>query len=148
MAEMARTFGTPTTITHKGEKYPLHPLDLEMLALFEVWLEARAYKKVERAAGTIPESLYQARLDSVTRLVNSDAFSWDGPLARKASASEEGRRYLIFLQLSKGTPGMTEDLANEIIDADQAGVETRAQQVNADPEASAEANPLKTGTAS
>lgn len=117
MAEAAKVFGKGLSLTHKGKTYTLAPLTLDMLAMFEVWLEDRAFAKVERSRGRVSEDAYRERLDAVARLVASESFSHVGRLAFEASRSREGQIYLLFLQLSKNDNEVDEVLAEEIWEA-------------------------------
>jgi hypothetical protein len=56
-----------------------------MTALFETWLEARAFDAVERTYGSVPEDVYRRRLDSVNRLIASGELQTGSESAAKIS---------------------------------------------------------------
>lgn len=118
MGQAARVLGKPFTLRHRGQEYPVAPLDTDMLAMFECWLEDKAYQRVERHRGRCPDHLYRERLAEVTKLVTSGAFDYNGPLAVAASETEEGQTFLLWLRLSKNLPDATLGLAAEVL-ADQ-----------------------------
>ncbi len=120
MAETARVFGTPGVVEHKGVKYKQSPITNDMWGLWEVWLEERAWRRVQRTKAKCSPQEYQERLDTIGRLVASEAFAWNGPLSVKAMDAEAGQCYLAFLALSLN-PDMSEELAREIYDGDRAG---------------------------
>ena len=99
MAEAAHALGIGPEIEFRGRKYRLTPWTLEMTALFETWLEARAFDAVERTRGTVPEDTYQRRLDSVNRLIAAGEFAMGSVAAANAAASLHGLKYSTYLML-------------------------------------------------
>ena len=69
MSEAAHALGIGPEVEFRGMQYRLTPWTLEMTALFETWLEGRAFDAVERTRGAVPDDVYVRRLDSVNRLI-------------------------------------------------------------------------------
>ena len=44
MSSMAKTLGMGQRFDYKGKEYILAPFDLEMQAMFQTWLEKRAFE--------------------------------------------------------------------------------------------------------
>jgi hypothetical protein len=120
MAEAARALGIGPEVEFRGRKYRLTPWTLEMTALFEAWLEQRAWDAVERAKGAVPEDVYQRRLDTVTRLIAAGHFAFGSAAAAEAGRSLPGMKYSTYLQLKAAGGDVTERLVEDLFAEKQA----------------------------
>lgn len=139
MAEAARVFGRGGSVEHKGKRYEVAPLDLDMLAAFEVWLEDNAWRRVERSRGRVSEAVYQERHDRVTAQIGSGVYAFDGASARRAAATTAGKKYLFYLMLSRANREVNEELACEIFEADAVAAQARMDAGSPGPNAEAPA---------
>lgn len=139
MGEAAQATGAPRPVRYNGETYQLAPLSIPDLGLFEVWLEDRAYRKVERQRDRLDPVTYQERIDAVTRAVGADQFAYGSEAYGEAVRSEAGARHLFYLALRLNHPDMTEELAAKIWDSDVAANAAKTKAQNADPNSPAPA---------
>ncbi|MGE3804152.1 MAG: hypothetical protein AB7K24_05720 [Gemmataceae bacterium] len=100
MGDAARALSKGPTIEMDGRSYTLTPFNLDMIAMFEAWLEDQAYARVERCRGQIPDDEYQRRLRTVTELVGSMAFSFGSEAYSKAMESLPGKKQMLWLMLT------------------------------------------------
>jgi len=137
MSEAAHALGIGPDIEFRGHKYRLTPWTLEMTALFETWLEARAFDAVERTFGTVPEDVYRRRLDSVNRLIAAGELQMGSESSVKMAASLAGLKYSTYLMLKAANPDVTERLVEDMFTEVQAQVlaKLEAAKAPADPPA-------------
>jgi hypothetical protein len=135
VAEAAHALGIGPEIEFRGRKYRLTPWTLEMTALFETWLEARAFDAVERTRGTVPEEVYLRRLDSVNRLIVGGEFAMGSNAASVAAGSLAGLKYSTYLMLRACSPDVTERLVEDMFTEAQGQVlaKLEAAKAPADP---------------
>lgn len=133
MSDAAAALAAPLTVKHKDKDYPLSPLNLDMIAMFERWLENRAFETIEVRKGQIPEDDYERLLSAWIEQCASGRYRWGGPAALSASKSAAGLRFLVFLMLAEKTPGMTPKFAAEIFDNQLDEVRAKMEVVNASP---------------
>jgi hypothetical protein len=140
MAEAAHALGIGPEVEFRDKKYRLTPWTLEMTALFETWLEGRAFDAVERTRGAVPEDVYLRRLDSVNRLVAAGEYAMGSEAAAKAAASLPGLKYSAFLMLKAANPDVTERLVEDMFAEVQSQVLAKLGAANApaDPPAAGE----------
>lgn len=140
MAEAAHALGIGPEVEFRGRKYRLTPWTLEMTALFETWLEGRAFDAVEKTRGTVPEDVYRRRLDSVNRLIAAGEFQMGSEAAAKAAESLPGLKYSTYLMLRAGNPDVTERLVEDMFaDArDQVFAKLEAAKAPGNPPAAGE----------
>jgi hypothetical protein len=143
MAEAAHALGIGPEIDFRGRKYRLTPWTLEMTALFETWLEGRAFDAVERTYGTVPEDVYRRRLDSVNRLIAAGEFQMGSDAASKMAASLAGLKFSTYLMLKSGNPDVTERLVEDLFAEaqDQVLAKLEAAKAPADPPTEGAATP-------
>jgi hypothetical protein len=143
MAEAAHALGIGPEIEFRGRKYRLTPWTLEMTALFETWLEGRAFDAVERTRGTVAEDAYRRRLDSVNRLIAAGEFQMGSECAAKAAQSLAGLKYSTHLMLKADNPDVTERLVEDLFADAQAQVlaKLEAAKAPADPPTTAASPP-------
>lgn len=115
MADVTSVQAMPTEIEHKGRKYVLSPLNLDHIAMFERWLENRAFETIRVRKGTIPEDDYKHLMASWIEHCAAGRYRWGKPTTMEASRSADGIRFLFFLMLAENNPSMTEKLAREIL---------------------------------
>jgi hypothetical protein len=135
VAEAAHALGIGPEIEFRGRKYRLTPWTLEMTALFETWLEGRAFDAVERTRGGCPDDVYQRRLDSVNRLIAAGEFAMGSKAASVAAVSLPGLKYSTYLMLRAASPDVTERLVEDLFAEAQAQVlaKLEAAKAPADP---------------
>jgi hypothetical protein len=135
MSEAAHALGIGPEIEFRGRKYRLTPWTLEMTALFETWLEARAFDAVERTYGTVPEDVYRRRLDSVNRLIAAGEFQMGSESTVKMAGSLSGLKYSTYLMLKAANPEVTERLVEDMFAEVQGQVlaKLEAAKAPADP---------------
>jgi hypothetical protein len=107
MGEAAKALGKAATIVIDGQTLELTPFNLDMIAMFEVWLEDQAYARVERARGQVHDDEYQRRLRTVTELIGAMAFSFGGEAFSKALDSLPGKKQMLWLMLTAKNPQVT-----------------------------------------
>jgi hypothetical protein len=135
MSDAAHALGIGPEVDFRGRKYRLTPWTLEMTALFETWLEARAFDAVEKTFGTVPEDVYRRRLDSVNRLIAAGEFQMGSESTVKMAASLPGLKYSTYLMLKAANPDVTERLVEDMFTEVQAQVfaKLEAAKAPADP---------------
>jgi hypothetical protein len=143
MAEAAHALGIGPEIEFRGRKYRLTPWTLEMTALFQTWLEGRAFDAVERTRGTVSEDVYRRRLDSVNRLIAAGEFEMGSEAAAKVAGSLAGLKYSTYLMLRHANPDVTERLVEDIFAeaGDQILAKLEAAKAPADPSTTEAATP-------
>lgn len=139
MGEAARVFGKGSSFEWRGQRYTLAPLDLDMLAAFEAWLEDNAFQRVERMRHRVTADVYARRLEEVTKLVASGAFRYNGPLADEASASPEGQKYLLLLRLARHHAEITADTVEQMWQEHYQAILARIEAMERDPNSPAPA---------
>jgi len=87
-----------------AKKYKLVQVTIEMLGMFDAWIERRAFEAVDRSRN-ISDKFYHESLDSVIRLIASGQLSFGSPVCVDAARSREGIKYCLLLQLKAGNPG-------------------------------------------
>jgi|ERR1700721_2032637 len=139
MAEAAKALGMGGSITYKDKKYLLAPFNVDMIGMFEVWLEEQAWEKVERTKGRCSPDIYQDRMDSVTKQVTGQQFSYGSPIAAAAAMSIPGQKYILFLMMKfcPENEGVTEKLAHDIFEEKKTEALARMQSASFDPNSEA-----------
>jgi hypothetical protein len=107
MGEAAQALGKASTIVIDGQALELTPFNLDMVAMFEAWLEDQAYARVERCRGQVPEDEYQRRLRTVTELIGSLAFSFGSEAFSQAMEALPGKKHMLWLMLTAKNPQVT-----------------------------------------
>lgn len=133
MPDAAAALAAPTTVTHQGKTYPLHPLTLDDAAMFERWAENRAFDAISVRRGQIDETDYTILLRAWLDDVVAGKYRFGSPLCSRLIGMREGASFLFFLMLAKGSPGMTPKLASEIFDAEMAQVKAKMEAANTAP---------------
>lgn len=133
MSDAAAAMGAPTVVSYGGKDYPLSPLSVDMLAMFERWLEDRAFDKIEVRKGQIAQDTYEKLLAAWVEQCASGRFRWGSTVAQNAVRTEDGMAFLLFLQLAERTPAMSQKLAREILTAQLAEIQAKIEVVNAGP---------------
>jgi len=108
MSEASKAVAAPGELTFHGKKYKLAPMTIEMIGMFDAWIEQRAYEAVERGRSLIPDDVYRDRLDSVTRLISSGRLGYGSVACLEAAKSLPGLKYCMLMQLQAGNPGCHE----------------------------------------
>src|SRR6266851_60324 len=109
MGEIARALGEGTTLEFKGQPYKLAPVNYEVQAQFELWLEKRAWEGIRRAAANLPpEGLAElaALRSQVSQDVAAGVYSWGSTASVNATQTAAGQKQLLYLMLSaaRGNP--------------------------------------------
>lgn len=133
MSDAAAALAAPISIKHKGKEYPLSPLSLDMIAMFERWLENRAFETIELRKGGVSEDDYERLLGSWVEQCASGRYRWAGKAAQRAARTKEGMSFLLFVQLAEKNPQMTQRLAAEILEAGLSEVRAKMEVVDAGP---------------
>src|SRR6185437_16202557 len=101
MSDAAAALAAPMSITHRGKHYELAPLSLDHIAMFERWLENRAFETIELRKGQIAEDDYERLLSAWVEQCTSGRYRWGSKAAARAMRTKEGLAYLVFLQLAE-----------------------------------------------
>lgn len=133
MSDAAAAVGAGMMVRHQGKEYALSPLDVDMLALFERWLEERAFAAVEARKHRSSVEDYERMLSVVVEQCAAGRYRYGCRAAREAARSIEGQKFLAFLMLSKSSQAMTPKLAGEIWDSQVQELTAKMEAVNADP---------------
>lgn len=104
MSESAKAVGAPGEIKFRGKTKKLGPVTIEMLGMFDAWVERLAFEAVERSRGFIPDVQYRERLEAVIRLVAMGALQFGSVACMEAARSLAGQKYQVLLQLKAGNP--------------------------------------------
>lgn len=147
MGEAAQAGGKGPSLEHQGKQYAIAPFDLDMIQMFELWLEERAWAAVERLKHRITEGQYEKRLAVVARQIASLEYSYGSEAYASASQSVEGQKFITFLMLSKLNRGMTQSLAGEIWQQHFLMLQAKMKAMNSDPNTESPAGTLQTETA-
>jgi hypothetical protein len=133
MSDAAAALAAPITVSHKGKEYQLSPLNLDMIAMFERWLENRAYEVIEIRKGAVARDDYECMLHGWVADCAAGRYRWGRTTAQQSSRSVEGLKFLNFLMLAEKNPSMNQKLAAEIFDAQLAEIQAKMEVVNAGP---------------
>lgn len=121
MAEAAKALGLPTPFEYKGKTYLLSPATIEVMSMFEVWLEQQAWNRVERTKSRCDPETYRERHDAVTRFIMSGGLAAGSMEAAKAANTVEGQKYDLYLRLmacpENKDKDISESLASEMWEA-------------------------------
>jgi len=133
MADAAAALAAPVTIRHRGKEYALSPLTLDGIAMFERWLENRAFETIELRKGQIPQEDYETLLGAWIEQCAAGRYRWGSKAAQRAARTKEGMTFLLFVQLAERNPTMTQTLAAEILESSVSEVRAKTEVVNAGP---------------
>lgn len=147
MSDAAVAVAAPIVIKHKGKEYALSPLNLDGIAMFERWLENRAYETIEVRKGAISEDDYERLLSVWVEQCTAGRYRWGGKVAQRSARTKEGQTFLLFVQLAEKNPSMNLKLAADILDASLAEVIAKSEVVNAGPFEQSTPAPETTATA-
>lgn len=141
MGDTAKALGIGPTLVHKGKTYRLSPLSFEGQALYEVWLEGRAWEVASRSnrfmTGTTPDDVRSI----VIRDIASGIYSFGSPAFASSIKTMPGIKKMLHLCLLKEHPDVTEAVVDEIFEATMAEAVAKLGEVNADPNPAAPASP-------
>ena len=135
MAEAAKALGKAGSFVFQGKTYRLSPFNYDMVAMFELWLEQRAWDSVERTRHLTSEEVYERRLEAMAKLIASGHFAFGGQAAAEAAKSLPGQKRILFLMLTAcpDNEDVTEELVDRILQANMANVMSLVNEANADP---------------
>lgn len=133
MSDAASAVAAPIILKHKGKDYELAPLSIDGIAMFERWLENRAFEAIEVRKGTIAEDDYERLLGAWVEQCASGRYRWASKVAQRAARTKDGLAFLLFVQLAEKNPTMSQRLAAEILEASMAEVLAKVEVVNAGP---------------
>lgn len=139
MSVLAATLGLPVDFDHGGKTYKVSPVDVEIVGLFETWLEGRALAAIQRHApdpasperaspGRLLPGEWMAHQEVWQRDVACGMYEWESPAAISARYSTAGQKYLAFLQLARQSKGVTLQLVDAIWKDPEALQRLRAAQ--------------------
>jgi hypothetical protein len=131
MSEAAKALGFGPEIEFRGKRYRMVPWTLEMTALFEAWLEQRAFDAVAKTRNVVSEAEYQERLDAVIRLIAAGRFAFGSAAAAEAGRSLPGMKYCVYLQLKATDGDVTERLVEDMFAEKEAEVVAKLGAANA-----------------
>lgn len=147
MADAAAALATPTNIKHGGKEYELSPLTLDMLAMFERWLENRAFEAIQVRKGQVAEDDYERLLSAWVEQCASGRYRWGSRTAQRAARTKDGMGFLFFVQLAAKNQAMSQRLATEIMESQLAEYQAKVEVVNAGPFAASPVETPKTDSA-
>ena len=133
MSDAAVAVGAPIVLTHRGKEYALSPLDIDSFALFERWLENRAFEMIEVRKGQISDDDYERLLSVWVEQCTAGRYRWGSKVAQRAARTKEGQAYILFLQLAPKNQSMSPKLAMQILEDGLAEVRAKMEVVNAGP---------------
>lgn len=146
MAEAAKAVGAPRPIRFRSKQYPLAPYSIEMIGLFEAWMEDRAFRAAERSKASLPSDVYRERVEAVVRQIAAGELAFGSKAFVLASQSLAGIKYSVLLQLQAGSPNspeIDEKFVDELFREEQDQILSVMQAVNAvDPTVPPEEKPL------
>lgn len=137
MSDAAATLAAPIVLRHKDKDYPLSPLTLDDMSMFERWLENRAFDTITVRKGHIDDDDYNRLLTAWIGQCASGQYRCGSKIGRAACSSEDGMRFLFFLMLAKETPSMTQKISDRIFDEQRAEATAKMEVANAHPLADA-----------
>ncbi len=105
----------------------------EALALWEAWLERRAFEAAVRQRGTLrTEDHFRAALREALLSAAAGEFQWGGALSERARVTYAGVGELIFLCVSRHDPNWTRRDQEQLM-ADAAKVAELHQKLHGQP---------------
>lgn len=119
-----------------GEKtYTLSPLTYSDQALFERWLEDRAFAALERRRSTLPDDEYKLHYNNLVGSVAMGDFAFGGLACAKIAKTVPGLKELFFLSVVKNHPEVTRQTVDEIFDKKAEEASMSLTGANSDPKA-------------
>ena len=100
MSETAAALGIGPAFEFQGKRYKVVPRNLEMEALFELFVRDNAFKAVTQLQGKADPAAYQQQMEGWRHDSASFAYSFDGVICWRALVSTPGAKHMAFLQLS------------------------------------------------
>jgi hypothetical protein len=143
LSDLAATLGVPAPFEFEGKTYSVSPVNVEVAAAFEVWLEGRALDAIRRhapnpasperlGAGLLLPGEHMAAHEIWQRDVACGLYEFEGPVALSARYSLAGRKHLALLQLQFASKGVTPHLVDRIFkDRGEGGALERLQAAQA-----------------
>lgn len=133
MSDAAAALAAPGSITYGDKEYPLSPLSIDMIAMFERWAENRAYDTIAARKGHIADDDYERLLSAWVEQCTSGRYKWGKTACARLLRTDDGMAFLLFLQLAEKTPTMTQPLARKILEKSFADIQAKMEVVNAPP---------------
>ena len=127
MGEFARALGQSETLPFKGKEYRLSPMSLEVFALWEQYLEQRAFAVLDRrqaaaiAAGNFNPALFAQKEQDLVERIAAGHYSFFSQASADAQQSilSDGWKNMLRIRLQVLQPEVTMALVNEMVE-DQA----------------------------
>jgi hypothetical protein len=117
MAEIAKALALPLDFewpAGSGQKWQLAPLDYEVQAQFERWLEEEAVRAVMRMRPVLGQQEYEAQLRRTFEDIAAHKYDFLGPTGMQAVCTVEGLQRLFWLRLRRNHKDITYEQAREM----------------------------------
>jgi hypothetical protein len=118
MGEISRALGQGSSLEFNGQTYPLAPLEYDIQAAFEIWLEGRAWAGYYRSARFLKPDDQVQLMKETARDIAGCVYSFGAEISGKALQGPPGQKYMLFLLMKKAQlptgPDVTEKLIDEI----------------------------------
>lgn len=140
MSDEATVLGLPAEWRFGGQTWKVWASDYEIRGLFCRWVQRQALLAIEGNREALGVAGYALQMDSWQKNCATGVYGYSGLEGWQARQSEEGRKELLALRLSKGQPQMQLDelrmLVWEAYEEDEEAfraLEAAAQAADADP---------------
>jgi hypothetical protein len=133
MGEAAQALGVGHSIVFEGKTYTISPFNMDMAAMFEVWLEDEAYRKVEIRKPFLAPDEYERRHKQVGELVASMAFSFGSEGFQKAMESLPGKKQMFLYMLMPNHPDISKEFVDRMFNQNLNEIIARLMAMNTSP---------------
>lgn len=157
MGEISRALGQAEEVEHKGKKYKLSPLTFEAMGEFELWLEDRAWKALQRQRRHFAPQDFTAKEQALIESIAAGKYSFFSVASTDAMQLMvppffgPGLRQLLLIRLRLANPNdddvkgaAGEKLADEIMDEKTEAIAFLLMKENA-PDPNSQCPPTKEG---
>ncbi len=134
MGSTAIGLGLPSEHQYKGKTYKISPINYEMQAIFETWVQKRAWDAIDRSPVT-HEVKREMRTDLVSAIAGGE-YDFGSQVMADASASIDGRSQLLYLMMKPNhanDPEVTPQFCQQICEEELEQIIMKMNEVTFDP---------------
>lgn len=110
MSEIAQALAMEENIDWKGKSYKFGPMTLEVIAMWEMWLEDMAYEALSR------RSSHSQAIAEIAKMSAAGAFDFFGAVSVERQQTLRGETKLYHLAISQHDKTFTEAMAKEMVE--------------------------------
>ena len=115
MSANTKALGLGDTISYKGVEYPLSPMTLEQMTIFEAWVEEQMWKAHRRTRNILDVDEYDRNATQLRKECGMGVYGYPRPEWWQAITSFSGMKYAVWLVLKDNYKEITQEVADEMV---------------------------------